>query len=82
MLVLQTEDEIAAIAAAMGAALAGARAATATSGPGFDLMAEGLSWAGINEAPIVVTYYQRGGPSTGMPTRGAQSDLFTALFSG
>lgn len=82
VLVLQTEDEIAAIAAAMGAALAGARAATATSGPGFDLMAEGLSWAGISEAPIVVTYYQRGGPSTGMPTRGAQSDLFTALFSG
>ncbi|ALL01756.1 2-oxoglutarate oxidoreductase, alpha subunit [Pyrodictium delaneyi] len=82
IVVLQTEDEIAAITTAIGASLAGARAATATSGPGFDLMVEGLSWAGINEVPVVITYYQRGGPSTGLPTRGGQSDLFAAVFSG
>ncbi len=67
--VVQTEDEIAAITMATGAALAGARAATSTSGPGFSLMMEGLGWAGINEVPVVVTLYQRAGPSTGMPTR-------------
>ena len=82
VVVLQTEDEIAAIASAIGAALAGARSATSTSGPGFDLMVEALGWAGINEVPVVVTYYQRGGPSTGMPTRGGQQDLYSALFSG
>jgi len=82
VLVFQTEDEIAAISAAIGAALTGARAATSTSGPGFDLMIEALGWAGINEVPVVVTYYQRGGPSTGLPTRGGQEDLFNALFSG
>ncbi len=82
ILVFQTEDEIAAISAAIGAALTGARAATSTSGPGFDLMIEALGWAGINEVPVVVTYYQRGGPSTGLPTRGGQEDLFNALFSG
>jgi len=82
VVVFQTEDEIAAISAAIGAALAGARSGTATSGPGFDLMVEALGWAGINEVPIVVTYYQRGGPSTGLPTRGGQEDLFAALFSG
>jgi 2-oxoglutarate ferredoxin oxidoreductase subunit alpha len=82
VVVFQTEDEIAAISAAIGAALAGARAATATSGPGFDLMVEALGWAGMNEVPVVVTYYQRGGPSTGLPTRGGQQDLYSALFSG
>ncbi|GAB6147552.1 2-oxoacid:ferredoxin oxidoreductase subunit alpha [Stetteria hydrogenophila] len=82
VVVFQTEDEIAAIASTIGAALAGARAATATSGPGFDLMAEGLSYAGMIEAPIVVTFYQRAGPSTGMATRGGQQDLYAALFSG
>ncbi len=82
VVVFQTEDEIAAISAAIGAALAGARAATATSGPGFDLMVEALGWAGINEVPVVITYYQRGGPSTGLPTRGGQQDLYSALFSG
>ncbi len=81
VIVFQTEDEIAAITAAIGAGLTGTRAATATSGPGFDLMVEALGWAGINEVPIVVTYYQRGGPSTGLPTRGGQQDLFSALFS-
>jgi len=81
VVVLQTEDEIAAITAAIGAALAGARAATATSGPGFDLMVEALGWAGINEVPVVITLYQRGGPSTGLPTRGQQADLLDALFA-
>jgi 2-oxoglutarate ferredoxin oxidoreductase subunit alpha len=75
VLVIQTEDEIAAINMASGAALTGARAATATSGPGFSLMVEGLGWAGNNEVPIVVTYYQRGAPSTGLPTRHGQGDL-------
>ncbi len=82
VLVFQTEDEIAAIAAAIGGALTGVRTSTTTSGPGFDLMIEALGWAGINEVPVVVTYYQRGGPSTGLPTRGGQEDLFNALFSG
>ncbi len=81
IVVLQTEDELAAVNSAIGAALTGARSATATSGPGFDLMVEGLGWAGMNEVPVVVTYYQRGGPSTGMPTRGAQSDLLSSVFA-
>ena len=81
ILIIQTEDELAAINSAIGAALAGARSATATSGPGFSLMVEGLGWAGINEVPIVITYYQRGGPATGLPTRGAQSDLMYSLFA-
>jgi 2-oxoglutarate ferredoxin oxidoreductase subunit alpha len=82
VVVLQTEDEIAAINSASGACLTGARAATSTSGPGFDLMAEGLSWAGNNEVPVVVTVYQRGGPSTGQPTRHSQQDLRAALHEG
>ena len=81
IVVVQTEDEIAAINSAIGAALAGVRAATSTSGPGFSLMVEGLGWAGMNEAPVVITYYQRGGPSTGMPTRGSQADLLFAVFA-
>src|SRR5881409_104233 len=75
MLVVQTEDEIAAITMATGAALTGVRSATATSGPGFCLMMEGLGWAGINEVPVVITQYSRGGPSTGQPTRHEQGDL-------
>ena len=81
ILVMQTEDEIAAINMASGAALTGARAATATSGPGFSLMVEGLGWAGNNEVPVVVTYYQRGAPSTGLPTRHGQNDLRFALHA-
>lgn len=81
MLVVQTEDEIAAITMATGAALAGARSATATSGPGFSLMAEGLGWAGHNEVPVVITLYQRGGPATGLPTRHEQGDLRFAIFA-
>ncbi|MCH7824447.1 MAG: 2-oxoacid:acceptor oxidoreductase subunit alpha [Acidobacteria bacterium] len=82
VLVVQTEDEISAVCMAAGAALTGARSATATSGPGFALMVEGLGWAGINEVPLVVTLYQRGGPSTGLPTRSEQGDLFLALNAG
>jgi len=82
VLVLQTEDETAAITAAIGAALSGARSSTSTSGPGFCLMVEGMGWAGINEVPVVITYYQRGGPSTGMPTRQEQGDLRFALHAG
>lgn len=79
IVVVQAEDELAAINMASGAALTGVRAATATSGPGFSLMAEGIGWAGMNEVPVVVTYYIRGGPSTGQPTRTSQADLMFAL---
>ncbi len=81
IIVIQTEDEIAAINSASGACLTGARAATSTSGPGFSLMAEGIGWAGNNEVPVVVTYYQRGGPSTGQPTRHCQQDLRFAMHA-
>ncbi|MFN4218546.1 MAG: 2-oxoacid:ferredoxin oxidoreductase subunit alpha [Candidatus Bipolaricaulia bacterium] len=82
IVVVQVEDEIAAITMATGAALAGARAATSTSGPGFSLMVEGLGWAGINEVPVVITLYQRGSPSTGLPTRHEQGDLRFVLHAG
>ncbi len=82
IIVIQTEDEIAAINSASGACLAGVRAATSTSGPGFALMAEGLSWAGNDEVPVVVTYYQRGAPATGLPTRHGQADLRFAMHTG
>jgi 2-oxoglutarate/2-oxoacid ferredoxin oxidoreductase subunit alpha len=82
IIVIQTEDEIAAINSASGACLAGARAATSTSGPGFSLMVEGLSWAGHSEVPVVVTYYQRGAPATGLPTRHGQADLRFAMHAG
>ena len=81
VVVIQTEDELAAITWAIGAALTGARAATSTSGPGFSLMVEGLGWAGNNEVPIVITYYQRGAPSTGLPTRHGQDDLRFAIHA-
>jgi len=81
-LVVQTEDEISAIGMVIGSALTGARSATSTSGPGFSLMAEALGWAGINEVPLVVTLYQRSGPSTGLPTRHGQDDLMFAIHAG
>ena len=81
--VLQGEDEIACINMAIGAAHAGARASTATSGPGFSLMGEGLGFASVTEAPgPVLTVYQRGGPSTGLPTRQSQGDLRFAIHPG
>lgn len=81
-IVVQTEDEISAIGMTIGGALTGTRSATCTSGPGFSLMAEALGWAGINEVPIVVTLYQRSGPSTGLPTRHGQDDLLFAIHAG
>jgi 2-oxoglutarate ferredoxin oxidoreductase subunit alpha len=82
LVVLQTEDEIAAIAMAIGGALTGVRSATATSGPGFSLMTEALGWAGMNEVPLVVSLYQRAGPATGLPTRHEQGDLLFAVNAG
>ncbi len=82
VVVVQTEDEISAVTMAQGAALTGSRSSTATSGPGFSLMAEGISFAGMDEVPIVITLYQRGGPSTGLPTRNGQSDLLFAMNTG
>jgi len=82
IVIVQTEDEIAAITMAIGGALAGVRTATCTSGPGFSLMAEGIGWAGINEVPVVITNYQRAGPSTGMPTRHEQGDLKFSMYGG
>lgn len=67
---------------AIGGALTGTRSATATSGPGFSLMAEALGWAGMNEVPIVVSLYQRAGPATGLPTRHEQGDLLFAIRAG
>ena len=81
-MVVQTEDEISAIGMVVGASVTGTRAATSTSGPGFSLMAETLGWAGINEVPIVVTLFQRSGPSTGLPTRHGQDDLQFAIHAG
>jgi 2-oxoglutarate ferredoxin oxidoreductase subunit alpha len=81
IIIMQTEDEIAAVNMASGAALTGARAATSTSGPGFSLMVEGLGWAGNNEVPLVITHYQRGAPSTGLPTRHGQDDLRFAIHA-
>ncbi len=80
--VVQSEDEIAAVTMAIGGGLAGVRSSTSTSGPGFSLMAEGLGWAGMNEIPVVVTLYSRGGPSTGLPTRHEQGDLRFAVHAG
>ena len=81
-LVVQTEDEISAIGMVIGSALTGTRSSTSTSGPGFSLMAEAIGWAGINEVPIVITLYQRSGPSTGLPTRHGQDDLLFAIHAG
>ncbi|CAN5271918.1 2-oxoacid:acceptor oxidoreductase subunit alpha [soil metagenome] len=76
LLVVQCEDEISSINMAVGAAHMGVRAATATSGTGFALMVEGIGFASITEAPgPVIVMYQRGGPSTGLPTRNEQADL-------
>jgi 2-oxoglutarate ferredoxin oxidoreductase subunit alpha len=79
---IQAEDEMAALAACIGASFAGQRAFTCTSGPGFTLMAELYNLASMAELPVVIADIQRAGPSTGMPTKAEQSDLFHALFSG
>ena len=77
---LQAEDEIAAICAAIGASYGGALAVTTTSGPGMALKAEALGLAIMIEQPLIVVNVQRGGPSTGLPTKTEQSDLMQALF--
>ncbi|MCD6555885.1 MAG: 2-oxoacid:acceptor oxidoreductase subunit alpha [Bacteroidales bacterium] len=76
----QAEDEIGGIMTSIGAAFAGHLAATSTSGPGLALKGEALGLAVITELPLVVVNVQRGGPSTGLPTKTEQSDLFQALF--
>ena len=77
----QTEDEISAILMAIGAAHAGVRAMTASSGGGFCLMVEALGLAGMTETPLVIAEVQRAGPSTGLPTRTEQSDLEFVLYA-
>jgi len=78
--VLQAEDEIAACIMAIGANYAGVRSMTSTSGPGLSLMMEALGMAGISETPLVIVDVQRGGPSTGLPTKTEQSDVNEALY--
>lgn len=78
--VIQTEDEISAICTVLGASFAGARAMTATSGPGLSLMVEAIGLSSMAEMPAVIVNVQRGGPSTGMPTKTEQSDLNISLF--
>jgi 2-oxoglutarate ferredoxin oxidoreductase subunit alpha len=77
---LQAEDEIAGINSAIGAAFAGKLAATSTSGPGLALKSEAIGLAVITELPLVIIDVQRGGPSTGLPTKPEQADLMQALF--
>jgi len=79
--VIQAEDELAAIGMAVGASWNGARAFTATSGPGISLMAEFIGLAYFAEIPLVLFDVQRGGPSTGMPTRTQQSDILTCAYA-
>src|SRR5256884_9375858 len=79
---MQAEDEIAALAAVLGASFTGVRAMTATSGPGFSLMTELIGYASMAEIPAVIVDAQRAGPSTGMPTKMEQSDLSFALHAG
>ena len=77
---IQMEDEIAAIAAVIGAAWAGAKAMTATSGPGFSLMQENLGYAAMTGTPCVIVDSQRAGPSTGLPTLTSQGDVMQARW--
>jgi 2-oxoglutarate ferredoxin oxidoreductase subunit alpha len=79
--VVQVEDEMAALAAVLGASFAGQKAMTATSGPGFSLMTELLGLAGMAEIPAVIIDAQRAGPSTGMPTKMEQGDLAMAAYA-
>jgi len=76
----QAEDEIAGIGAAIGASYGGALGVTSTSGPGIALQAEGIGLAVMTELPLVVVDVQRGGPSTGLPTKTEQADLMQAMF--
>ncbi len=78
--VFQAEDEIAGICSAIGASFTGSMACTTTSGPGLSLKTEALGLAVITELPLVIVDVQRGGPSTGLPTKSEQADLFQALY--
>ncbi len=80
--VIQTEDEIAAVGAVLGASFAGKKAMTATSGPGFSVMTEMVGLAVAAELPAVIVDVQRVGPSTGMPTKTEQGDLYLACYGG
>ena len=77
---IQMEDEIASLAAVIGASLGGAKAMTATSGPGFSLMQENIGFAAMTEVPCVIVNVMRGGPSTGLPTHPSQADLMQARW--
>jgi 2-oxoglutarate ferredoxin oxidoreductase subunit alpha len=77
---IQMEDEIGAMGAVIGASLAGAKAMTATSGPGFSLKQENIGYATMGEVPCVIVNVQRGGPSTGLPTLPAQADVMQARW--
>src|SRR5947207_12289629 len=77
---LQAEDEIAAMGAAIGASFGGALGVTATSGPGICLKSEAIGLAVMTELPLVIIDVQRGGPSTGLPTKTEQADLLQAMF--
>jgi len=76
----QAEDEIAGVGAALGASFGGALGVTTTSGPGFSLKSEAIGLAVMTELPLIVVNVQRGGPSTGLPTKTEQSDLLQAMF--
>ncbi|MBZ0237698.1 MAG: 2-oxoacid:acceptor oxidoreductase subunit alpha [Deltaproteobacteria bacterium] len=80
VMTLQAEDEIAAMGAALGAAYGGSLAVTASSGPGIALKQEGIGLGVMTELPVVIVNVQRGGPSTGLPTKTEQSDLFQAIY--
>ena len=80
VMVVQAEDEIAGVCTAIGAAFAGDLACTSTSGPGLSLKSEGIGLAVMAELPLVVIDVQRGGPSTGLPTKTEQTDLLQALY--
>lgn len=77
---LQMEDEIACISAVIGASWGGAKAMTATSGPGFSLMQEAIGYAAMTETPVVIVNVMRGGPSTGQPTRASQGDMMATKY--
>ena len=77
---IQAEDEIAAISSSIGSAFGGTLAITGTSGPGFDLKSEAIGYAVMTELPVVVLNIQRGGPSTGLPTKSEQTDLLAAMY--
>ena len=80
VITVQCEDEISGCASALGAAFAGALAVTSTSGPGICLKSEAVNLAVIDELPLVIVDVQRGGPSTGLPTKSEQTDLLLALY--